>query len=397
MSGLLDGIRVVSLAEQYPGPYCTLLLADLGADVILVERPAGGDPARGPGGMSGFFRALNRGKRSLAVDLKQPAGLELCWELLGTADVLVEGFRPGVVARLGLGREVVLERLPRLVYCSISGYGQDGPYRARPGHDLSYQALAGLLAGLPPDASSAPSPVAVGDLSSAMFAAFGIVGALLERERSGEGQYVDVSMTDGLVSWMGTALEPVLNGGRGFGGLGEPAYGVFRCGDGAALTLSIAHEDHFWRNLCGVLGLDDVAGLHGGERRARRDELRGRIAERLATESRDHWVTTLERADVPAGPVLSLEEVTRDPHLRARGLFVADRAGGPARRWHVAHPLKLSRTPPLGPGPVPALGEHTAEILRELGRGPDEVRALEATGAIGAGAQVDSPGSRAGD
>jgi crotonobetainyl-CoA:carnitine CoA-transferase CaiB-like acyl-CoA transferase len=374
MMGLLSGIRVVSLAQQYPGPYCTMLLADLGADVILVERPHRGDPARV---LESFFGALNRGKRSVTLDLKQERGREICWELLETADVLVEGFRPGVMERLGLDPERVLGRLPELVYCSISGYGQDGPYRTRAGHDLSYQALAGLLAGWLDDEPEAyRSPLAIGDLSSAMFAAFGIVAALLQRERGGGGQYVDVSMTDGLVSWMGTALEPILNG-RSAGGIGgEPAYGVFRCGDGRALTLSIAHEDHFWRNLCEAIGRPDLAELDALARRARREELRKLIAEQLQSRPRDQWVEVLERADVPVGPALSLQEVSDDPHLRARGLFVASEARAGERRWHVAHPLKLSRAPVRPPSPAPALGQHTEEVLRELGHDAPEIERL---------------------
>lgn len=383
MTPLLPGIRIVSLAQQYPGPYCTMLLADLGADVILVEQPGRGDPARGAGGLSPFFSALNRGKRSLTLDLKHEQGRALCWELLESADVLVEGFRPGVMERLGFGREEVLERLPRLVYCSISGYGQDGPYRSRSGHDLSYQALAGLLArSLDGDATAYQSPLAVGDLSSAMFATVAIVGALLHREREGGGQYIDVSMTDGLVSWMGTALEPVLNGvERGEGGGGEPAYGTFRCGDGRYLTLSIAHEDHFWRSLCEQIHRPDLAGLRGPERRKRRDELRAVIAAALETAPRDHWVEALAAANVAAAPVLSLAEVVEDPHLRARGMFVADGPSADAH-WYVANPLKFSGAPTVPPSPAPALGEHTDAILRELGHDDAAIGRLRADGVL---------------
>ena len=382
MAGLLSGITVISLAQQYPGPYCTMLLSDLGADVVLVEQPDGGDPARGADGLGSFFSALNRGKRSITLNLKNDDGIAIFWELLETADVVVEGFRPGVMERLGFGQNEVRERFPQLVYCSISGFGQDGPYRSRAGHDLSYQALAGLLASsIETDARNYSSPLAIGDLSSAMFATVGIVGALLHRERSGTGEYVDVSMSDGLLSWMGTSLEPVLNGVEQRAGSREPAYGVFLCGDGKYISLSIAHEDHFWRPLCEQLGRPDLSELRGGERRARRDELREIIADRLAHDSRDHWVELLAAANVATGPVLSLSEVVEDPHNRAREMFVSG-GDGSDRQWYVAHPLKFAETQAREPSPAPQLGQHTDVILRELGHGGADIERLREGGAL---------------
>jgi crotonobetainyl-CoA:carnitine CoA-transferase CaiB-like acyl-CoA transferase len=385
MPGALDGYRVISMAEQYPGPYCTMLLADMGADVILVERPGRGDPARGPDGMSDHFAAISRNKRSMTVDAKTEEGRAIVRRLVEGADVLVEGFRPGVMARLGLDYPALRAVNERLVYCSISGYGQDGPYRDRPGHDLSYQALAGVLASHIPAGEFTGRPgVAIGDLSSAMFAALGILAALLARQATGRGQYIDVSMTDGLVSWMGTALTALLNrraGEEPGPRLGEPAYGVFRCADEKYLTLSIAHEDHFWRNLCGVLERPDLAELSGSERRARREELTRWCAEALSTRPRDHWVELLTRADVAAGPVYSLGEVVRDPHLVGRGLFgrLGEDPDAPA---YVNQPLRFSDTPATVRRPPPRLGEHTEEILAELGYGPDAVGALRSQSVI---------------
>jgi crotonobetainyl-CoA:carnitine CoA-transferase CaiB-like acyl-CoA transferase len=375
--GPLHGIRVISMAEQYPGPYCTMLLADMGADVILVERPGRGDPARGPTGMSDHFAALSRNKRSIAVDAKQEAGREVVCRLARAADVLVEGFRPGVMERLGLGYAALQEVNPGLIYCSITGYGQDGPYRSRPGHDLSYQALAGLLASLIPTGRFDGRPgVAIGDLSSAMFAALGIVAALVARAQTGRGQYIDVSMTDGLVSWMGTALTAALNhpeAHRG-AGAGEPAYGVFRCADGRFLTLSIAHEDHFWRNLCAVLDRPDLAALPSGERRQRRAELREWLQSALLARARDEWVEILVAADVPAGPVLSLPEVVNDAQLTGRGLFgrFDDRSG----MGHVGHPIRFSETPAAVRTPPPALGADTDQVLTAIGYSAGEIAAL---------------------
>ncbi len=377
MSSPLEGIRVVSMAEQYPGPYCTLLLADMGADVILVERPRGGDPARGPAGMSDFFAALNRNKRSVALDLKAEEGRDACRRLIASADVFVEGFRPGVVVRLGLGYEELKALNPALVYCSISGFGQTGPYRDRPAHDLSYQAMAGLLANLIPTGQFDQLPaVAIGDLSSGMFSALGILAALWARERTAQGQYVDVSMSDGLVSWMTTALTAQLNRGRADYPIGgEPAYGVYRCADGKFLTLSIAHEDHFWRNLCGAIGRPDLAGLDGFERRRRRQELADVLQRTLLAKDRDEWVEMLSKADVACGPVNELSEVIADRQFRERGLFPEWEGGGPHRSM-VNHPLRFSETPASIRRPAPALGEHTEEVLLDLGYTPQEIERI---------------------
>ena len=383
MTGPLEGIRIISMAEQYPGPYCTLLLADMGADVILVERPQGGDPARGPAGISDFFAALARNKRSVTVDLKKEAGREVVRRLAADADAFVEGFRPGVARRLGVGYEDLRRVNPRLVYASISGFGQTGPYRDRPAHDLSYQAMAGLLYNLIPGGNFEGRPaVAIGDLSSGMFSALAIVAALTARQRTGQGQYIDVSMTDGLLSWMTTALASQLNrGGWGDPIGGEPAYGVFRCADGRFLTLSIAFEDHFWRNLCGALGRPDLAGLGGLERRRRRQELAGIIQDIIATRPRDEWVDLLVRADVACGPVSTLEEVAADPHFRERGMFLEWEGPG-EHRWLVNHPLKFSETPASVRRPAPRLGEHTEEVLTEIGYSRQEVARLREEGAV---------------
>ena len=364
MSLPLAGIRVISLAEQYPGPYATLLLSDLGADVILVERPGAGDPARQ---FPAFHGALNRGKRSVALDLKSVEGKLNLRRLVASADVLMEGFRPGTMARLGFGHEAMAELNPRMVYVSISGFGQDGPYRDRPAHDISYQALAGFLFRHAEQGSvEDPGSIAIGDLSSGMFAAVGTLAALFERARTGEGKYVDVSMTDGLVSWMSVMLGPVMNGAPLADIGAEPAYGVFKCADGRLLTLSIAHEDWFWRPLCELLGMPDAAGFNRSERVARGDALRGKVAAVLATRDRTDWAQKLDAAGIPWGPVNSLSEGTADPHFRARGLFreVADGNGG--RSHHVAQPLIFSGEHPGPRSGVPGLGEHTEQVLRAL-------------------------------
>ncbi|HYF61064.1 MAG TPA: CaiB/BaiF CoA-transferase family protein [Burkholderiaceae bacterium] len=359
--GPLSGLRVVSLAEQYPGPYATLLMADLGAEVILVERPGAGDPARR---FRGFHEALNRNKRAVAIDLKSEAGREALRGLLRTADVMLEGFRPGTMERLGFGWTDVSALAPRVVYVSISGFGQHGPHRDRPAHDLSYQAMAGLLYAQARSGEPLPAgDLAIGDLSSAMFATVGALAALHERARTGRGRHVDVSMTDGLVSWMSVMLGPTMNGEPLADIAAEPAYGTFRCGDGRLLTLSIAHEDWFWRPLCGLLGLDDAAGFGRDERVADAASLRARIAAALQRAPRATWAERLDAAGIAWGPLHDLDEVVRDPHFIARGLFreVPDGRGGTRRV--VAQPLVFDGE---HPGPVrgtPAPGEGNAELL----------------------------------
>jgi crotonobetainyl-CoA:carnitine CoA-transferase CaiB-like acyl-CoA transferase len=383
MASPLDGLRVVSMAEQYPGPYCTLLLADMGADVILVERPGAGDPSRGPGGMSDFFAALNRNKRSIAINLKAEEGREACRRLIAKADVFLEGFRPGTMERRGLGDDALKEANPRLIYCSLSGFGQSGPYRLRPAHDVSFQGIAGLLANLIDRGSFADRPsVAIGDLSSGMFAAIGILAALYARERTGRGQYVDVAMADGLVSWMTAALTPVINGNRGFDFSGGAGYGVYRAADGKYLTLSVAMEPHFWRNLWQTVGRPDLAEISFIDRLQRNEELEGILQEAFLTKSRDEWVALLAAGDVPSGPVLSLEEVAQDPQLRERGMIVEWEAPDGRKLGMVSHPLQFSETPASIRRLAPALAEHTDEILREAGFDGAEVVRLREAGAI---------------
>lgn len=364
----LDGIRIVCLAEQYPGPYATLLLADLGADVILVERPGSGDPARQ---FPAFHAALNRNKRSVALDLKSDDDKPRFRDLVTSADVLLEGFRPGTMERLGFGYQAMSALNPGLIYASISGFGQTGPYRDRPAHDLSYQALAGFLHQQAATRSTQlPSDIAIGDLSSGMFAALGVLSALVARARTGKGAYIDISMTDGLVSWMSVMVGPAMNGEPLADIAAEPAYGLFACEDDKLLSLSIAHEDWFWRPLCELIGMVDVADLKRPQRTAREAELVARIAKVIAGKPRAHWAKQLDAAGIPWGPVNAIDEVARDPHFIARGLFteVADAEG--RRRRYVAQPLIFDGHHPGPTRGVPGLGEHTDEVMSELSQRP---------------------------
>ncbi|QDZ00561.1 CoA transferase [Nitratireductor mangrovi] len=364
MKGLFDGIRVLSLAEQFPGPYATLLMADLGADVILVERPGIGDPARA---FPAFFRSLARNKRSVCLDLKAAPDRDAFLALVDTADVVMEGYRPGTMEKLGLGYDVLKARNPRLVHVSITGFGQTGPARMRPAHDLSYQGVAGMIRQTKGGEPALPD-LAIGDLSSGTFAAFATASALFARERTGQGTTIDVSMTDGLVSWMTPYLVPHVAGDSPFDVHDEPAYGAFRCADGTYLTLSIAHEDHFWAGLCRALGSEDLASLTGAQRRARSPELRHLIANRIARHDRSHWSTLFDRDGIAWSPLYDLDGVAADPHFVARGLFrdVATKTGS---ERHVAQPVRFSAYATEIRRPAPALGEHGDEVLGRIRKG----------------------------
>ncbi|MEV8635626.1 CaiB/BaiF CoA-transferase family protein [Streptosporangium sp. NPDC051023] len=402
--GPLDGIRVVTFAQLYQGPYATMLLADLGADVIVVERPGTGDPARGQGVM---FDALNRGKRSMTLDLKQPADQETALRLVRTADVLFEAYRPGTMERFGLGYSRVSAVNPGLVYVSVSGFGQDGPYRDRPGHDLMFQAVAGLLGGLRdrPEAVLPPPDLETGGIVGALYAALGAMVGLVGRAATGRGTHVDLSTHEALMSILSLRFEPVLNGPDGSAAAPgrEPGYGMYRCADGLLIALGIGFEDHFWAALCQATGLTAHARLSQAERLARGDALAGELAGALATRTRAEWQETFDRIGVPACPVHRLREALSDPHVAARrtirplsgqsspgrlspgqsspvqspsdqspsGQFPPGQS--PARqpqpgrpRRYVRQPLRLSGYAAPDPIAAPLLGEHTASILREL-------------------------------
>jgi crotonobetainyl-CoA:carnitine CoA-transferase CaiB-like acyl-CoA transferase len=299
-SAFLGGLRVLDLSIWRPGPYATSLLVPLGADVLKVE-PPGGDPMRF---YPGLFAAVNEGKRSLELDLKNPDGRARVLELATQADVLVEGFRPGVLARLGLGEAAVRALNPRIVYCSISGYGQQDPRALLPGHDVNYQAWSGALTPEGGTATKVP-PLPTADLASGLTAAFGICAAVLGRATSGEGAYLDIAMTDVLSTWTGPAgAGPTEGPPPEPESAPMPGYGLFATADGGQVALGVVNEQHFWTRLCQELALDSLADLAFDDRRQRGAEVQEAVADAVAKQPRDALVARLVAAGVPVAPVL---------------------------------------------------------------------------------------------
>jgi crotonobetainyl-CoA:carnitine CoA-transferase CaiB-like acyl-CoA transferase len=291
----LQGVRVLDLSIWRPGPYATSLLVALGADVLKVE-PPGGDPMRH---YAELFESINAGKRSVVLDLKDGDDRIRALELAAEADVLVEGFRPGVMARLGMDEQTVRAAHPGLVYCSISGYGQRDPRAALPGHDVNYQAWAGALA--PEGGTGKMSALPVADLAAGLTAAFGICAAVLGRATTGAGTYLDVSMTDVLATWTGRARSSD-EGASSSGPV--PGYGLFTTADGGQIALGVLSEQHFWSALCSELGLDELGGLDFAARSPHGAELQGAISTAIAARTRDELVDALVAANVPVAPVL---------------------------------------------------------------------------------------------
>ena len=392
----LSDIRVLDLSRLLPGGFCSLLLADFGADVLKVEDTKMGDYMRwappvyegaDESARSAMFLALNRNKRSVRLDLKQERGREVLFALVRASDVVLESFRPGVLDRLGCGYAALREVNPALVYCAISGYGQDSPLRDRSGHDLNYLALAGLL-GLSGDGDGPPVQGAgqIADLGGgALMAAFGILAALRERDRSGEGQLVDVSMTDGTLSWLAMVAARFLADGevprRGRLELGGAlvCYRPYRCADGW-ITIG-ALEQKFWEAFCRGVGRED---LIAGQFDPPGSDTHRAVEEIVAARTRAEWAAFAAEHDCCVEPVLDLDEVLESDNVRAREMVVElDQPGAERPVRQLGVPVKLSRTPgEPGRRPGPALGEHTEEVLLELGYGSEEIRALLDAGAV---------------
>jgi crotonobetainyl-CoA:carnitine CoA-transferase CaiB-like acyl-CoA transferase len=380
----LSGIRVLDLTRLLPGPFCTMLLADMGADVIKIEDPDQGDYMRWSpplvDGQSVLFNAINRNKRSVSLNLKSEAGRELLLRLIEGADVLVEGNRPGVMKRLGLGWDVVHSRNPRLVMCSITGYGQDGPFAGRAGHDLNYMATAGAL-GLngEKDGPPVPLPVQVADIGGGgMQPAVAILGALVGVQRGAEGRWLDVSMTDGAVSWLALVLaargagEDVGRGDQRLSGR-YACYRVYVCKAGGFYSVG-ALEPKFWAALCIAVERPDLVAVQFAEG-TEGENVHREMEAAFASRTRSEWEVALAGLEVCCEPVLELDEVALHPQIAARRL-IASRKTGVEVRPAVQMRSDWRRLDP------PGLGEHNAEILAEVGVDAGRLDELKAQGVI---------------
>lgn len=383
-SSPLAGVRILDLSRLLPGPFCTMILADLGAEVVKIEDLEGGDYMRAfppfIGGRSAYFLSLNAGKKSVAVNLKAAAGRELFLKLAATAGVVVESFRPGAVDRLGIGYPAVRAVNPGIVYCSISGFGQDGPDRDRAGHDLDFISRAGLLSlcGWPESRPTIP-PVQIADLSSAMYAAAGILAWLRESERTGEGRHLDIGMLDSAVAWMALPLGDYSAGERGGRGrlplTGQhPCYNVYRTRDGRDISLA-ALEPKFWDAFCRAVGRDDLRPLQFSEKPEDLALFEALFAGRTAAE----WTDLLRGTDCCCDVVPRIDEALEDPQIRHRGLIVGP-PPGQSGVLRPGHPLRDRDAPDAGP--CPEHGQHTGEVLAGLGLSAAEIDGLEAAGVV---------------
>jgi len=380
VAGPLAGVRVLELAGIGPGPYAAMVLSDMGAEVVRIDRAAQvqGSSGRPP------VDVLNRGRRSIGVDLKSPEGVEAVLRLVASADALIEGFRPGVTERLGLGPDVCLERNPRLVYGRMTGWGQEGPYASAAGHDINYIALAGALEGIG-RAGGPPTPPLnlVGDFGGGgLLLAFGIACGLLEASRSGQGQVVDAAMVDGAANLMamffGFKAMGMWSPERGTNLLdtGAHFYDVYECADGRYVSIG-SIEPQFYAELLKRTGLDGDPDLAAQMDRSKWPALKEKLAEVFRSRTRDEWCDEMEGTDVCFAPVLSMDEAPSHPHNVARGAFV--------ERDGVVQPApapRFSRTPAELDRPPASPGQHTDEVLADWGFSTDEVAALRSARAV---------------
>jgi len=393
---LFDGVRVLDLSRMLAGPYGSMLLADMGADVVKVEEPGAGDPMRAmgppflPGGESAYFLAINRNKKSLALDLATPAGRGVFLELAAQADVVWENFRPDVMSRLGLGYDVLSALNPRLVMCSLSAYGQDGPYRDWPAFDLALQAMGGAMS-ITGAAGGGPVRMGLpmGDLAGGLFGALSVAGALLRRTRTERGAHVDLSLLDCQVSLLSYLAQYFWTDGLVPGPMGSAhasvvPYGALATRDG---HLIVAVFERFWPAFCRAAGhpewTADPRFAANGDRVANRAALVPLIERAFAERTTDDWLERLHAAGVPVAPIQTVERVLSDPQVRHRGMVVEMEHERLGRLPTLGTPIKVDGAAGFSPAPPPRLGQHTDEVLATLLKYPAErIDALRREGVI---------------
>lgn len=390
MSRALEGLRILDLSRLLPGPYCTLMLADFGAEVIKVEEPQQGDYGRWSEplieGIGARHLLLNRNKKSLTLDLKSKEGQRIFHDLAKDADVVLEGFRPGTTKRLNVDYGTLSVINPRLVYCSLTGFGQSGPYAQYPGHDINYVSYAGIL-GMNggPERPVVPS-VQIADLGGGLMALVGILLALQARERTGEGQYVDVSMLDGAVSWLYTLANeyfaygeaPSRENTRLSGSLAR--YEVYETGDGKWIAIG-ALEEKFWKRFCELVGhLEWTDLLHGSDEQ--QDQLREQLRVLFRQKDQQYWLSLLAGEDTCVSPVYDIEEVFADPHVLHRSMYQTVTHPSLGAVSQIGVPIKMSKTPGEICDYAPKLGEHTNELLDRLGYTRQQREELRIEGTI---------------